>query len=94
MENLPSIDLLNNTHQFPCAYVFKFIGRTESGFGERIVAAVRDALAHDVDPPFKTRRTENGKHMAVTLEPTVRNADEVIAVYQRVRSVVGLVMMF
>lgn len=94
MDNLPSIDLLNNTHRFPCAFIFKAIGLVEKDFAVRLVAAVRDELAHDVDPPFSTRSTPSGKHVSVTIEPTVQSAEEVIAVYRRIRGVTGLVMVF
>lgn len=93
MNELLSLDLLNDTHAFPCVYVFKVIGRVDSGFAARVVAAVRDELAHVVDPPFKTRMTRNGRHVAVTLEPTVQTAEEVIAVYRRMRTLTGLVML-
>jgi putative lipoic acid-binding regulatory protein len=93
MNELMSVDLLNNTHPFPCVYVFKVIGRVDNGFAARVVAAVRDELAHAVDPPFKTRMTRDGRHVAVTLEPTVETAEQVIAVYRRMRSLTGLVML-
>ena len=57
MDELPSIELLNNTHRFPGPYVFKAIGRAENGFAARVVAAVREELSGDVDPPFRVRRS-------------------------------------
>jgi putative lipoic acid-binding regulatory protein len=93
MDELMSVDLLNNTHAFPCVYVFKVIGQVDNGFAARVVAAVRHELAHAVDPPFKTRMTRDGRHVAVTLEPTVETAEQVIAVYRRMRSLTGLVML-
>jgi uncharacterized protein len=93
MNELMSVDLLNSTHPFPCVFVFKVIGRVENGFAARVVAAVRDELTHAVDPPFKTRMTRDGRHVAVTLEPTVETAQQVIAVYRRMRSLTGLVML-
>ena len=52
MGDLPSIELLESGHVFPGPYMFKLIGRTENGFVGRAVAAVRDALAAEVDPPY------------------------------------------
>ena len=57
MSQLPSIELLESTHHFPCAYVFKVIGKSEGGFAARVVNAVRQELASDVDPPFSLRHT-------------------------------------
>ena len=93
MDEPRSLDLLKRTHSFPCVYVFKVIGSVDSGFAARAVAAVRDELALAVDPPFKTRTTVNGRHVAVTLEPSLLSAEQVIAVYRRLRTLTGLVML-
>lgn len=94
MDNLPSAELIDSTHVFPGPYTFKVIGRPAEGFVARIVAAVREELEGDVDPPYKTRETAAGRHVAVTLEPQVRNAWEVLAVYQRLSQVRGIVFVF
>jgi uncharacterized protein len=94
MDEAPSIELLSNTHQFPGPYIFKVIGRVDNGFAARVVAAVRDELAHDVDPPFRLRHDRGGRHVSVTLEPTLQSAQQVLAVYRRIRKTTGLVMMF
>ena len=93
MNKLPSIELLEATHQFPGSYTFKVIGRVENGFVARVVAAVRDELAQEVDPPFRVRETAGGRHVSVTVEPHVQSVHEVLAVYRRMRSVAGLVML-
>ena len=94
MDELPALELLEKTHSFPGPYMFKVIGRSEDGFVARTVAAVREELASDGDPPFRTRQTPNGRHIAVTLQPTVQTAHEVLAVYRRLRSLTGLVMLW
>lgn len=88
------LDVVRQTHQFPCAYTFKAIGHDTDGFTARVIAAVREQLGQEVDPPFTTRSTAGGKHIAVTVEPTVQTAEEVVAVYQRLQGVVGIVMLF
>jgi len=90
---LPSIELLEATHRFPGRFVFKIIGRVEQGFAARVVAAVREELADEVDPPHRTREAVGGRHVAVTLEPMVETASQVLAVYRRVRKLAGVVMM-
>jgi len=94
MNDLPALELLENTHEFPGPYTFKVIGRVENGFVARVVAAVRDELAASVDPPFRCRETAGGRHVAVTLEPCVQTSQEVLAVYRRLRLLTGLVMLF
>jgi putative lipoic acid-binding regulatory protein len=93
MNDLLSIDLLNQTHRFPGPYVFKAIGRVENGFAARVVAAIREELAGECDPPFRVREASGGRHVAVTVEPTVQTADQVLAVYRRIRTMAGLVML-
>ena len=39
-----------------------------------------------VDPPYKTRDARGGQHVAVTLEPHVQSAWQVLAVYRRLRA--------
>jgi uncharacterized protein len=94
VSELISIEMLEKTHKFPCAYTFKIIGKEEQGFIARAVAAVRDALTADLDPPYSVRATPDGCHVAVTVEPVVYSPHQVLAVYERVRSLAGLRMLF
>lgn len=93
MNSLPSVTLLEKTHHFPGPYVFKAIGLVEGGFAARVVAAVREELADAVDPPFRLRASAGGRHVSVTVEPTVQTAHQVLAVYRRVQRLAGLVML-
>jgi putative lipoic acid-binding regulatory protein len=94
MNALPAIELLESTHTFPGPYMFKVIGRSERGFVARAVAAVRDELSDEVDPPYRVREAAGGRHVAVTLQPTVQTAEQVLAVYSRLRHLVGLVFLW
>ena len=93
MGEMPSIELLERTHDFPGRFVFKVIGGVDNGFAARVVAAVREELAFEVDPPHRLREAVGGRHVAVTLEPDIESAAQVLAVYRRVRGIPGLVMM-
>src|SRR5262245_2869754 len=92
VSELETIELLETTHSFPCRYVFKVIGRVDQGFVARVVAAIRDELESTVDPPYKLRHAAGGRHVAVTVEPTVLSAYQVLAVYRRMRGMAGVVM--
>jgi putative lipoic acid-binding regulatory protein len=94
MDRIPALELLENTHTFPGPYIFKAIGKVENGFVARLVAAVREELAAEVDPPFRFREAVGGRHVAVTLEPTVQTAHQVLAVYKRLSTISGLVVLF
>jgi putative lipoic acid-binding regulatory protein len=94
VEHLPTVALLESTHDFPGPYIFKVIGRVENGFIARVVAAVREGLNGTEDPPFSVRQTAGGRHVAVTLEPVVQTAEQVLLLYRRLRLTAGLVMLF
>jgi len=93
MSQLPSAELLDQTHTFPCTYSFKAIGNTTDDFALRVVAAVRAEFAAEADPPFTLRKTDGGRHVAVTLEPVVQSSAQVLAVYDRIRHIEGLILL-
>ena len=93
MSDLPSQQLLDEMHSFPGRFVFKAIGRTDNGFESRVVAAVREVLAKDVDAPYEIRTTSGGRHVSVTIEPWVESSVQVIDIFAAIRSVEGLVML-
>lgn len=93
MKLLPARELLSAVHQFPGEFVFKAVGRAEGEFVARVVAAVRETLQYDFDPPFEIRETPAGRHVAVTVIPWVDSPDEVLSVYARIREVPGLVIL-
>ena len=93
MSDLPSEELLNSTHQFPGKFVFKAIGHSGGEFAASVIAAVRDSLSLDFDPPHELRQTPQGRHVSVTVEPWVEDAGQALDVYQRIRDLPGLVML-
>ncbi len=88
-----SIDLLNATHDFPTHMMFKVVGVNDVTFVSRVVVAVREELQHREDPTFRTRETPGGRHVAVTLEPWIDYAEQALMVYDRLRTVEGVVML-
>jgi uncharacterized protein len=93
MDHLPAIELLESTHSFPCEYTFKVIGTTESNFMGRALQTVRRMLPEDMEPPFSSRTTPNGRHVSVTIEPTLESAADVLAIYRELAELEGLVML-
>ncbi|MEY4186080.1 MAG: YbeD family protein [Planctomycetaceae bacterium] len=93
MVNLPSAELLESQHSFPCAWTFKVIGYADSNFTARVVWSVREELGMEIDPPYSLRSTAHGRHVAVTLEPICQSSQQVLAVYARLSGLDGLVML-
>lgn len=92
-DELPNVELLESVHSFPCVFRFKVIGEASDNFAERVLAAVRAELKEEIELSFTTRTTSGGRHVSVTVEPEMQNADHVIAVYARLRVLEGLVML-
>lgn len=92
--NLPSREVLEAAHEFPGEYTFKIIGNVEDAFVARVMVAVREELEVNVDPPFTLRQTPSGRHVAITIQPHVDSVYRVLAIYQRLCEVSGLVMLF
>ena len=93
MVKLPSVELLESRHAFPCHFTFKVIGAAEGNFTARVVACVRDELGLETDPPCSLRNTAHGRPVAVTLEPMCESSQQVLAVYSRLSGMDGLVML-
>ena len=88
-----SLNLLNETHDFPAYIMFKVIGKNVDGFSGRVVASIRDTLQMEVDPHFRSRTTAGERHISVTVEPEVQSAEQVLAVYEKLRHIEGVVML-
>jgi putative lipoic acid-binding regulatory protein len=93
MEGLPPLELLEGMHDFPGTYAFKFIGRSDSLCVARIVSVIRDELELEIDPPYKFRESSKGNHIALTIEPHLESAEQVLAIYRRMRDVEGILVM-
>ena len=92
--SLPTFELLEQTHAFPCPYLFKVIGKPGHGFLARVIAVVCEELSLEADPPYRVREAVGGRHVSVTLEPVVQSAHQVLAIYRRLGVLDGLVMLF
>ncbi len=91
---IPTIELLESTHNFPCRYVFKIIGKNVDDFPARVVTAMRKALGASVDPPHSLRHTAGGRHVSVTMEPVVTSPQQVVAAYGELHLTDDVVIIF
>lgn len=93
-DDYETVQLLEQTHSFPCPYLFKVIGKPENNFVGRVLAAVRRELPDDAEPPFSSRKSSKGRHVSVSLEPTVAEGRQVVKIYQNLKEVEGVEMLF
>jgi uncharacterized protein len=94
MDNRPSVELLESTHQFPGTYQIKAIGLADDDFAGRVVSAACAELASPSELDHSIRVTPGGRHVAITLEITVQTAEQVRAIYARIEEVAGITILF
>ncbi len=94
MDHVPSEDLLHSVHAFPGSYQIKAIGLAEDDFEARVVEAVVTELATPGELETSVRVTPGGRHVSLTMEMTVQSADQVRAIYAKIREVKGLTLLF
>jgi putative lipoic acid-binding regulatory protein len=92
-DNLPPADLLESTHTFPGTYRIKAIGQASDDFESRIVSAARAHLTAESDLEHSVRASAGGRHVAITLELTVRTAEQVRMIYAELGKVEGLALL-
>lgn len=87
-----SIELLNATHSFPCSFEFKVIGNASDQFVALVLETITQVTS-EADPPHSTRTTPGGRHISVTAEPMVQQAEHVLEIYDRLKGIEGVVML-
>lgn len=76
---------LNANYDWPCIYPFKFIVPDEQS---------QNVLDLFADDPVQARPSKNGRFTGYTVEINVHSCDEVIAIYQRVAQVPGVISLW
>lgn len=74
---------LDEHHQWPCTYMFKFIVPQDQTQKILNLFESRDEL--------RTRPSRHGRYMSVTAKCTVSSSEEVVAVYQAAAQVEGVI---
>ena len=92
MSKMPSIEVLEAHHDFPCEYTIKAIGSADDDFIGRVVVAVQTGIDSDTPPDYTLKETSGGKHVSLTFEWCAASAEQVIEVYKEINVVDGLIM--
>lgn len=75
------LERLNDVHSFPGKYVFKIIGENSPTFVSRTVQACLNVLGPDANPDISTRESSGKRHVSVTIDAVVDDAEMVLRVY-------------
>ncbi|MGE4292741.1 MAG: DUF493 domain-containing protein [Desulfovibrio sp.] len=73
---------LNDCHEWPCSFIFKFIGSTENA--ERVASLFPEEAV-----TFRPSRT--GKYIGVTAEINVSSAEDIFEIYVQAQRIEGLI---
>lgn len=74
-------EVLNETHQWPCPYTFKFIVPSEN------LHIVETTFPGE---DFKTKESKNGKYTSVTMTTNMCSSKDVMAVYEKAATIPGV----
>lgn len=86
-------ELLAAHHEFPGVFRIKVIGSSDNNFAERVVAAAVSELAGPDEVAYSVRSTSGGRHQALSLDLNVRDPEQVLAIYGKLRLVAGLTLL-
>lgn len=79
-------NLLDEHHRWPVEYTFKFV------VPERSRIALESALHEErTRGQWQTRASSRGKYVSITLRIPMSSSDAVLAVYEKARTVDGLI---
>ena len=73
---------LENNHEFPGAYVFKFIVKPEHE--EEVKSLLEDA-------EVKLKQSSGNKYVSVTMNKRMESSQEVIEVYKKAHTIEGII---
>lgn len=90
----PTIELLEERHEFPGPYTFKVIGAASDGFRESVAECVRAELGMDAPPETSVKTAAGGRHESVTVEPVCPDAQSVLRVYGALKALPNVVFLF
>ena len=79
---------LEEQHNFPEEYLFKFIVTSDS---EKVTEILR--VFDDLKYTLSNKESSNGKYTSVSIDCFVLDADQVITIYKKVAAIEGVMML-
>ncbi len=76
------IDLLNETHEFPTTYLFKFIIRSEQ------ITQLKEFLPNEY---ITQNLSKTGKYVSCNLRKKVESAEEILEMYKNIQKIEGVI---
>ncbi len=79
---MPFMEKLENNHDFPGKYIFKFIVKSEHQ--EKVESLVKDA-------EIKLTPSSGNNYVSVTIVANMRNSVEVVEIYKKAKKIEGII---
>ena len=76
--------LLNEEHDWPCLYLFKFICPTYMADQVRLVSGISD---------FEVKASKNAAFVSLTKRLEMKNAKEILKIYREVSALSGVIIL-
>lgn len=76
--------LLDDQHEWPCHYTFKFIVPSQSLEDLKLIF-----IGEDIS--FSLKDSSGGKYVSLTVEIRLHNSDAVLEVYQKAAQIEGII---
>lgn len=90
---LPPLELLESVHKFPGNYTFKIIAINNEETLKNILEVMKVKLNLPEPPKYTSRVSEGGKHVSITLEPTLQKAQDVHDIYKALLETKGVLLL-
>ncbi|NBX68674.1 MAG: DUF493 domain-containing protein [Proteobacteria bacterium] len=91
--SLPPIELLESVHKFPGPYTFKIIASNDQETVSKILEVIKTLLNLEELPKYSSRLSDSGKHVSLTVEPTLEKAQEVHTIYKALLKTPGVLLL-
>lgn len=93
-ERQDALRMLEEHHSFPCVYMFKVIGYNSGDFAQEVRRAAEAVLGPITgEGELRSRPSAGGKYLAVTIDTQVDSSEKVLAVYDGLKALEGVVML-
>lgn len=79
--------ILNDTHEWPSVYLYKFILKGEN----KKIAQIEALFTNSAQ--LSTKESSKGSYVSISVREVAMNADEVLAIYAKARLIEGVMVL-
>jgi putative lipoic acid-binding regulatory protein len=88
----PPLDLIKANHVFPGIYTFKVVALHHEELPNKLATIIKNKLGRPQLPTFNHRKSTSGKHISITFDLHLEQAEEVHIIYEVLVITEGVVL--